>query len=608
MIRPFLFLIWLSVFASHAAATEDPLDPEQAFRFSVRALGDNTIEAKWTIQNGYYMYRDKFQFSVSKGKLGAPVFPPGKVKDDETFGRVVVYRNEVRVRLPFEGTGTLILSTTAQGCWDGGICYPPFTQKAQMVVTSASSEPILQGTDVSANASATSEVSATSGTPASVQQEDVVIEESGQIAQLLESGNWSIVVASFLGFGLLLSLTPCVFPMIPILSGIIVSHGHAVTKARSFLLSVAYVLGMAITYTSVGIAAGYSGTLLTNALQNAWVLGGFGLVFVALSLSMFGFYELQMPAVLQSRLSQSANRQAGSIPAIAAMGAMSALIVGPCVAAPLAGALLYIAKTGNAVLGGVALFSMAIGMGIPLVLVGMFSRSMLPKSGAWMEGVKRLFGVVMLGTALWLVAPVVPTWLLMAMIALLLILSGVYLHALDPLPRDVSGVQRMVKGIGVSMVIVGTAYLLGALGGSHDPLQPLSFLKNSYAAPVQTEALTKLPVSTVDELDRRLAEAATRKQPVMLDFFAEWCVSCKEMERFTFANPAVKKALDGFLILQADVTVNSLADKELLKRFGLYGPPGVIFFDKAGRERASIRVIGFQDAEKFRATLARIPP
>jgi thiol:disulfide interchange protein DsbD len=606
MLRSVLTLVGF-LLASLPAATyaEEPLPPEQAYRFSARALDSRTIEARWQIADGYYMYRDKFKFSIEGGSLGATKIPPGKIKDDEIFGKVETFRKEVKVQLAVEGTGSLTVKAVSQGCWDGGICYPPITQHAVVELpkpaiadaSAPSSTPAPGNTDVVSSAGP-AQVSAAApiiNGPAPAQ------DESSRIAALLHDDNLALVVLSFFGFGLLLSLTPCVFPMIPILSGIIVNHGHAVTHLRAFTLSLAYVLGMAVTYAIIGVAAGLSGTLLSAALQNVWVLGGFALIFVVLSFSMFGFYELQLPASLQSRLSDSANHQGGSLLAIGVMGALSALIVGPCVAAPLAGALLYIAKTGNAALGGGALFFMALGMGAPLLLVGAFSRTLLPKSGPWMEGIKKFFGVLMLATALWLVAPVIPLWLSMLGWALLLIVPAVYLHALDPLPPHAHGWQRLGKGLGVVLLLGGAAMLMGVLGGAKDPLQPLGFLRNAGATAVSSAPTFNRVVST-GELDLQLANT---KQPVMLDFYADWCVSCKEMERFTFSDPQVSAKMNQMLLLKADVTANSDDDKALLKRFGLFGPPGIIFFDRNGREQNDLRVVGYQPPANFLPTLER---
>ncbi|MDK9716051.1 MAG: protein-disulfide reductase DsbD [Sulfuritalea sp.] len=591
------FLLLLLFALTGLARAEEPLPPEQAFRFSARAIDARTIEARWQITDQYYMYRDKFKFVLEGGTLGAAKLPPGKIKEDEIFGKVETYRKEVKILLPVEATGPVTLKAISQGCWDGGICYPPINQEAKLELAAAAST-------IGSTAPLATPVAVPPAPTPAMPASAPPVDESSRIAGLFKGDNFALVLLSFFGFGLLLSLTPCVFPMIPILSGIIVNHGHAVSHLRAFVLSLAYVLGMAVTYAAVGVAAGLSGTLLSAALQNVWVLGGFALVFVVLSLSMFGFYELQMPSVLQSRVSDTANRQGGSLPAIALMGALSALIVGPCVAAPLAGALLYIAQTGNAALGGAALFVMSLGMGAPLLLVGAFSRSLLPKSGPWMEGVKKFFGVIMLATALWLVSPVIPLWLQMLGWALLMVIPAIFLHALDPLPQHAHGWQRLGKGLGVMLLLGGAAMLIGVLGGAKDPLQPLGFLGGGTAA--VSPAPTFERVASIERLDARLAEAKAAGKPVMLDFYADWCVSCKEMERFTFADPQVAARMKQIVLLKADVTANTAADAALLKRFGLFGPPGIIFFDAAGRELNDLRVVGFQPAEKFLPTLERI--
>ncbi len=576
-----------------AAAANDPIRPEEAFAMSARALDAETVEVVFEVAKAYYLYGDKFRFAAEPEGviLGEPQRPPGKIKNDEFFGDVETYRGTLKMLLPVkapEGVTRFRLTVTSQGCWDGGICYPPTAQHADIDLTA---RPAAGGGGFLSRVTAAPESPFSGNAPGAAGGD-----ESGRIAGMLKGASVPLVLASFFGFGLLLAFTPCTFPMIPILSGIIVGHGHHISRVRAGVLSGAYVLAMAVTYAAAGVAAGMSGTLLSAALQNVWVLGGFALVFVLLSLSMFGFYELQLPSALQSRLSTTASHQkGGSLGGVMTMGVLSALIVGPCVAAPLAGALLYIAQTGDAMLGGAALFVMALGMGAPLIVVGVAARSVLPKVGPWMEGVRKAFGVMLLAVAVWLVTPVVPGLVVMLAWAALLVFSGIFLHALDPLPPHAKGWPRFWKGVGVVMLLAGAAMLVGALAGSRDPLQPLAVLR-AQATPGVTAQPQFQKVATVAELDARVAAAG---RPVMLDFYADWCVSCKEMERFTFSDPAVQARMGQMLLLKADVTANNEHDKALLKRFNLFGPPGIIFFDAAGAERNDLRVVGFMPAEPF---------
>ncbi|QLQ26615.1 MAG: protein-disulfide reductase DsbD [Dechloromonas sp.] len=575
-------LLLLLAFVFSFVHAEEFLDPAVAFKPAARALDAQTIEVAFAIAKGYYLYRDKFRFAVDGDSvtLGTPVFPKGKEKDDENFGKVEVFYDSVAVRLPVErnasGALPLKLQVTSQGCADAGVCYPPQTQSVAVTLPDPASA------------------------PAAAPPVAVDADESGKIAGILRNAGFWANLAFFFIAGLGLAFTPCVLPMIPILSGIIAGQGHKASHARGFALSVAYVLGMALTYAAAGVAAGMTGTLLSAALQNAWVLGTFALVFVVLSLSMFGFYELQLPTAFQSKLSEeSGHLHGGRGPAVFLMGALSALIVGPCVAAPLAGALLYIGQTGDAVLGGTALFVMALGMGAPLIAVGTAGGSLLPKTGPWMEGVKKGFGVLLLATAIWLVSPVIPPVAAMLAWAALLIIPAIFLHALDPLPQHASGWQRFWKGIGIVMLLTGAALLVGALAGSRDPLQPLATLRTQAVAG-EVRKLAFEPVRSLAELDARLAAV---DRPVMLDFYADWCVSCKEMERYTFADRAVQDRLAGFTLLKADVTANTADDKALLARFGLFGPPGIVFFTAGGQEIPGLRVVGFQEAASFLRTL-----
>ncbi|MDR2787607.1 MAG: protein-disulfide reductase DsbD [Candidatus Accumulibacter sp.] len=578
-----LLLCFLSV-ASALAGGAEPLRAQEAFGASARALDGRTIEVSFEIAEGYYLYRDKFQFSVEPGgpRLGRAIFPKGRDVRDETFGDVEVYDREVSIRLPVEredsGVLALTLQVTSQGCAaEIGVCYPPQKQGIALELPDPAG--------VTASAAAESD-------------------ESGRIARLLHDATLGWAAASFFGFGLLLSLTPCTLPMLPILSGIIVGAGRGgrrVSRSCAFLLSLAYVLGMAVVYTAAGVAAGLSGTLISSALQNAWALGGFALIFVALALSMFGLFELQLPASLQGRVTEGAARlRGGSLLGVALMGGLSALIVGPCVAAPLAGALLYIGATGDALLGGLTLFCMALGMGAPLLVIGFSAGALLPRAGPWMVAVNRIFGVILLVCASWIVSPIIPVSAQMLIWALLLIVPAVFLRAVDPLPRRANGWQRFGKAIGIVLLLLGAAMLAGALSGARDPLRPLAAFGQA-GTDAGPRALSFERVRSIDELDRRLASAG---RPVLLDFYADWCVSCKEMERHTFADPRVREKLSAWRLLRADVTANSPDDRALLARFGLFGPPGIVFFDPAGAERVGVRVVGYQPADGFLSALA----
>ena len=580
MIFRWLFVLLLTCSGVAHAAEPELLEPEKAFSFSARVVAPDAIEVRYVIAKGYYMYRDKFRFTLEPAAAagGEPLLPPGVIKKDEFFGEVAVYRDEVRITLPLnrDGAGERVtLTAVSQGCADVGVCYVPVEQKADLRLAdfSGSSAKVSPG----------------------------ILGEDALIAELFRGDTW-LLIASFFGFGLLLSFTPCVLPMIPILSGIIVGHGQHLTRMHGFLLSVAYVFGMAITYALAGIAAGLSGALLSAALQNPWVLGGFALMFVMLALSMFGFYELQLPSALQSRLAGASSRlHGGHFFGVFVMGVLSALIVGPCVAAPLAGALLYISQSGDAVLGGSALFAMALGMGVPLLAIGASAGALVPKAGPWMESVKRFFGVLLLAVAIYLVSPVIPMAMQMFAWAALLILMGVYLRAIDPLPPNARGSARISKGVGIIALAAGLAYVVGALSGSRDVLQPLSGLRGAAAGEPAGPGVSFQRVGNIAELDAAIA--AAKGKVVMLDFYADWCVSCKEMERYTFTDPAVQSRLAGMVKVQADVTSGNADHQALLKRFRLFGPPGIVFFDPAGREIQGLRVIGFMSADKFTTVL-----
>jgi thiol:disulfide interchange protein DsbD len=554
------------------------LEPEKAFRFSARADA-GAVEVRFAIADGYYMYRDKFRFVVEGNptiRLGAPEFPAGARHKDEFFGEVETYRKQVHIRVPAQGEGAFDLKVVSQGCADVGVCYVPMESQASLVLAAGG------GAGDGARAPGFS-----------------IFASDADIARLFE-GNALLVLGSFALFGVLLAFTPCVLPMVPILSAIIAGEGKRLDKRRGLALSVSYVLGMAVAYAIAGVAAAYSGTLIAAALQNAWVLGAFALVFVVLALSMFGFYDLRLPGFLHHRLHSAHGRlRGGQVASVAAMGVLSAVIVSPCVAAPLAGALLYISQTRDVVLGGAALFAMALGMGVPLVAVGVSEGALLPKAGAWMEGVRRFFGVLLLAVAIWIVSPVIPPMAQMLAWGALLIGSAIFLRALDPLPASVSGWSRLWKAAGIFALVAGIAMLVGAFSGARDVLRPLAGITG--AGKATAAPLPWVRVASLGELEGQLKTAG---RPVMLDFYADWCVSCKEMEAFTFSDPSVRAQLERMLLLQVDVTANNEADKALLKRFSLFGPPGIIFFDAQGREMKGLRVIGYQNAERFSKTLS----
>ena len=570
-----------------SAFAQELLEPEKAFRIGARTLGRDAVEVSFAIADGYYLYRDKFRFAIAEGagRLGVPEFPPGVRRRDEFFGEVETYRKEVRIRIPVEGAGEeLKLRVTSQGCADIGVCYVPMESLVALRWTGATATGIGPAP------------AATEPEPRfSLSASDV------DVAALFTQRSTLLVLMSFLGFGLLLAFTPCVLPMLPILSSIIAGEGRALGKARAAALSAAYVLGMAVAYAAAGIAAAFSGTLLAAALQNPWVLGGFATVFVLLALAMFDLFHLRLPGFLFDRLHAAHSRlPGGRLASVAAMGALSAVIVSPCVAAPLAGALLYISQTRDLWLGGGALFAMALGMGAPLIAVGVSEGALLPRAGAWMNTVKRFFGVLLLAVAIWIATPVLGSAASMFAWAALAIGAGVFLRALDPLPPTAGGGARLGKAAGLLLVLVGAALLVGLLAGGRDPLRPLAVFS---AGALRDEGPRFQRVGSLAELERHLVSPG---RPVMLEFYADWCVSCKEMEEFTFRDPRVRARLERMLLLQADVTANTAVDRELLRRFSLYGPPGIVFFDAAGREIAGLRVIGFQSAERFAETLDRV--
>lgn len=585
------------------------LPPDQAFGFEASVSDAKTLTANFKVTPSYYLYRDKIKVVVKSGsvKLRNLKLPQGDLKNDPNFGEMMVFHQSFQADVVLINNNTtaqsIVIEATYQGCSENGLCYPPITKEVNLQLpapVAAVAAPVVPKIPTTLNDPVQTEpTTATAVAPEATSSS--APSENGKIAQVFKQKSFWLIVSFFFGAGLLLALTPCVFPMIPILSGIIVGRGHQITKMHGFLLSLAYVLGMALTYAGVGIAAGLSGSLLSSALQTPWVLGSFAAVFVLLSFSMFGFYELQLPSALQSKLSGTSNRlHGGHLSGVFIMGALSAIIVSPCVAAPMAGALLYIGQTHDAVLGGVALFALAIGMGVPLLLVGASAGALLPKAGAWMEAIKNIFGVMMLAVAIWLISSLLPLSVVMLLWAALLILSAIYLHALETLPHNAHGWNKLRKGIGILILLLGISLLIGALSGARDIMRPLSALGGGQAV-AQTSHLQFERIKNLAELNARIAQVPGKT--VMLDFYADWCVSCKEFENNTFTDPKVQAQLKNTLLLQIDLTANNDDDKAFLKHYELFGPPAILFFDKQGKERSDARVIGYQDAEQFLASI-----
>ena len=573
---------------------DDILHPDDAFQINYDSQ-PGQFKAAWVIAEGHYLYRDKVQITTDEAGINSKplVMPAGEAKDDPIFNKTLhVFHNFANATLPYTYSGNgdkeVTFKVKYQGCSEiSGICYPPQTKKFTVKISPFSAA---QAAEIEQSSAAAPEL----------------VSEQDEMFNALSSGNTWLTLLIFFGAGLLLAFTPCVFPMIPILSGIIVGQGENMTTRKAFYLSLVYVLAMALTYTVVGILVGLSGENIQAWFQNPWIIGSFVAIFIALSFSMFGFYELQMPASVQSKLVNISNsQQGGNIAGVAIMGFLSALIVGPCVTAPLVGALIYIAETGDAVLGGMALFSLSMGMGAPLLVIGASAGKFLPKAGAWMDAVKAVFGVLLLGLAIWLLERVAPVYATMFLWGALMIVSAIYMGAIDTLGENSSGWKKLWKGLGMLLLIYGIIILLGLASGNRNVFQPLKGLSfssgSSSGTAVQTESLNFIKIKGVDGLNKELVKAKTAGKSVMLDFYADWCVSCKEMEMFTFSDPAVQQALEGVVLLKADVTANDDIDTALYKHFGIIGPPSIMFFGTDGIERKNYRVVGFVKAEQFSA-------
>lgn len=596
----------LANLGSNVDSQDDFLDIEEAFKFSLSMDNNNQLSAIWSIADKHYLYKNKVKFELIEGNgftIQQPDMPAGKAKNDEYLGDYEAYYHDLSINIPVIGSGDktkpLALKVTYQGCSESGICYPKVTKNIELDISKLSAA-IAASTSaqISANKIKTSNSTVQSNKPQVQSEQDA-------LAGLLSSENTLLALLTFFLIGLGLAFTPCVFPMIPILSGIIAGQGSK-AGSSAFVMSVVYVLSMAVVYTLVGVVAGLSGNNIQIIFQNPWVLGSFSLIFVLLAFSMFGFYELQLPSSLQSKISELSNKQeGGTLIGVAIMGVLSALIVGPCMAPPLMGILLFISQTGDPLLGGTALFVMSLGMGIPLVIIGTSAGKLMPRAGIWMDTVKAVFGVAMLGVAIWMLERVLPEIVIMWLWALLIFVSGVYMGALTPIHENTTGWSRLWKALGLVLMLYASLLIIGASSGNADYMQPLkghavTGLSANAAAP--HVAFEK--IKSVADLKQKLAAAKQQNRPVMLDFYADWCTYCKSMENTTFKSAKVLSSLKNFIVLQADVTAMDEKDKELLKSFQIPAPPAILFFTPESgashaAEKRNFRVVGYKNGDDF---------
>ncbi len=598
--------------ASAQPGQEEFLPPDEAFRLSALRLADGSFRTTWEIADGYYLYRHRLGFSVDGTAIDVASLdiPAGKAKYDEFFGDVEVYYGQLEVDVPGPTGDVAAITLNYQGCADGGLCYPPMQREASLgpgdMVTLAQAAPA--GGQPAPGAFRLPVASPVDGSadprqpaPAAVSPAaDAPVPEEQRLAGVISSGSLLTVAGLFFGLGLLLAFTPCVLPMVPILSGLIIGQGDRATPRRSFMLSLVYVVAMALTYTVAGVVVALLGHNLQAAFQHPAVILTFSAVFVALALAMFGAWDFQMPAAVQTRLTEISNHQSGgNLAGAGVMGVLSALIVGPCVAAPLAAALIVIGQTGDPLRGGLALFALSIGMGAPLLAFGASAGKLLPKAGAWMDTVKAFFGLLLLGVAIWMLERIVPPPVTLALWAALLFVGGVLLGALLPLAPEAGMGRRFAKGTGLLGMAYGLVLLVGAASGGTDPLRPLAHFGAGGIAATGAPAVSFVPIKGSGGLDQQLSLAAAAGRPVMLDFYADWCVDCKRMDRYTFPDAAVASALAPAVLLKADVTPNDASDRELLARFGLFGPPATLFFSPSGEELKAYRKLGYTPPAEF---------
>ena len=571
--KKILLLICVFVYSFSSSLNQEFLEPNEAFK-PVFTKNEDSLNFKLDLGRDIYLYDDKLKIFITKPEK-IEITKDINIPKPVAYQEFIVQFNNLDLTIPFSLLKSKIESNEYeieikfQGCSKAGLCYAPMSEKYLITNDAKTSNQELKKEEQKVEAT--------------------TLNETDSIASSLKDGNLFLVLVTFLGFGLLLSLTPCVFPMIPILSSIIVgaSKNEDMTARKGFLLSLIYVLSMSVAYTIAGVIAGVFGANLQAALQNPYVLVVFALIFVALAFSMFGYFEIKLPQSIQTRVNKTTDgKEKQGIIGIAIMGFLSALIVGPCVAPPLAGALVYIGQTGDAILGGMALFVLSLGMGVPLLLIGLGAGKFMPKPGGWMEGITRIFGIVMLGVAIWLLDRVLDASVIMVLWALLMLGSAIYLKVYTNI------ITRLISMV---LLILGAVLLVGAISGATNPLKPLDKFTSSKNI-VNTNELVFQKVKNIAELELAIKNSS---KPVMLDFWASWCVACKELEEITFKDEEVIKKLQGFTLLKADVTINSNEDKALQKMFGVVGPPALIFWDKDKNEVKSSKIVGYKNPKDF---------
>ncbi len=584
MMKWLLFtILWVASFISHAT----PLPASDVFQIEAKRVDPNTFVINWQVKSGYFLYGDRIKLTEqanSNSHLGTIRFPSALNKVDKQGQVYPVYRDKLSlpVAVLSDKPGESLIDVEYQGCSDDGFCYPPETRQIKLTID--------KGLAISGVSLETKPGEAVQ--PEAQQANNEVQQPNGNVEEVFIKHHWTMVILSFFGFGLLLSFTPCILPMVPVLSGIIVGHGADLSTRKAFFLSLSYVLSMSITYALVGALVAKIGSNLQVIMQTPWAISLFSFIFVLLALSMFGFYELRLPVSWQAKLANANRTQAsGHYISAAIMGCLSTLILSPCVTAPLIGALGYIAHEGNITLGSSALFFLGLGMGTPLILIGTSAGKWLPKAGKWMNAVKAFFGVLLLATAIFLLERILPGPLVMILWASLLVFSGIYCGALT---KAMTNHDKFRQGLGIILLVYGLLVLVGASMGATNPLQPLVGLQ---MAANSTKSIHQETVKTVHGLQKAIANA--QGKPIMLDFYADWCTSCKVMESTVFRDPHVIAAMNDFVVLKVDITANKEQAKALLSQFNVVAPPTFLFFNKLGNEQTNLRLVGEISTEKF---------